>query len=181
MTHFFIHARSEREVVVIVEVDGEAWALTHEVVSGLGLELLDIELSGKRNQRVVRVYIEKSGGVFISDCVVVSRALGERFDKENLFEGSYRLEVSSPGVERPLRRIRDFERHVGRRVRMRLKGKQKEQRKILGKIVGVEAGEGIVHVLLMNGLKASFSLSDIAKANLDVDWDAEFQAPGNAE
>ncbi len=167
----------EIEIVVIIDVDGEIWMTVHEVVGDLGLELLDIELAENRSERLIRVYIEKPEGILLSDCVAVSRALEECFDRENIIKNSYRLEVSSPGMERPLRRMRDFERYVGREVRMRLKGqRKKEKRRISGKLIGVD--ENIVQVLLRSGEKASFSLVDIAKANLEVDWEAEFQRAG---
>ncbi|CAI8003492.1 Ribosome maturation factor RimP [Geodia barretti] len=115
--------------------------------------MVDIELTGNRSQQIIQVYIEKSGGVLISDCVTVSRELGERLDEKDVTENSYRLEISSPGIERPLRKIQDFERYVGHRVRIRLKGRRKGKRKIVGKLVEVD--ENIVCVLLRNEEKAS--------------------------
>ena len=111
-------------------------------------------------------------------CAAVSREVGERLEEGGVIEDSYRLEVSSPGVERRLRRTRDFERCVGRRVRIRLKDKRGERTRLAGEIVEVE--ENVVRVLEKNGEKVSFSLADIAKANLDVDWEAEFRGQGNA-
>ena len=160
-----------------IDVDCEIWTIAEGVVSDLGFELVDIELAGNRSQQLIRIYIEKPGGILLTDCVAVSRELGERFDAENVIENSYCLEVSSPGIERPLRKIKDFERYVGHRVRIRLKGKQKGKRRITGKIVAVD--ENIIRILSKNGEKSSFSLADIAKAKLDVDWDAEFQGLGN--
>ena len=177
MAHFFIHSRNR--VMVIIDVDSQLWTIAQEVVSDLGFELVDIELTGNRSQQIIQVYIEKSGGVLISDCVTVSRELGERLDEKDVIENSYRLEISSPGIERPLRKIQDFERYVGHRVRIRLKGRRKGKRKIAGKLVEVD--ENIVCVLLRNEEKASFPLADIVKANLDVDWDTEFQGRGNTE
>ncbi len=165
--------------MVPIDVDGPIWTITQEVVSDLGFELVDIELTGNRSQQVFRIYIEKPEGVFISDCVAVSRELGERLDEKAVIENSYRLEISSPGIERPLRKIQDFERYVGHRVRIRLKGRRKGKRKIVGKLVEVD--ENNVCVLLRNEEKASFPLADIVKANLDVDWDTEFQGRGNTE
>ena len=164
---------------MIIEVDSRIWTIAQEILSSLGLELIDIELTGNRSQRIIRVYIEKPGGIFISDCVAASRELGERFEEEDVIENSYRLEVSSPGIERPLRKIQDFERYAGHWVRIRLKGRGKGKRKISGKIVAID--ENIIYVLSRDGGKASFSLADIAKANLDVDWDTEFQGSEKTE
>ena len=161
------------------DVDGQIWTLTQEVVSDLGYELVDIELTGNRSRQVIRVYIEKPEGILLADCVVVSRKLGERLDDEDVIENSYRLEISSPGIERPLRKIQDYERYVGHRVRIRLKGGVKSKRKIAGKLVEVEGN--LVRIISQNGEKVSFSLVDIAKANLDVDWDKEFQGLRNTK
>ena len=175
MAHFFIH--TWYKVMVTIGVGDEIWTITQEVVSDLGYELVDIELTGNRSRQVIRVYIEKSGGILLSDCVIVSRNLGERLDEKDVIEKSYRLEVSSPGIERPLRKIQDYERYVGHRVRIRLKGGLKSKKKIVGKLDEVE--ENIVRIISKNGEKVSFSLADIAKANLDVDWDMEFQGLGH--
>lgn len=163
--------------MVSIDVDSQIWTIAQEVVSGLGFELVDIELSGSRSQQVIRVYIEKPGGILLSDCVAVSRELGELFEDKNVIENSYRLEVSSPGIERPLRKVQDFERYVGHRVRIRLKSKQEGKRRIVGKIVEVD--DNMLRIISKNGQKASFSLADVAKANLDVDWGKEFQGMGN--
>ena len=124
--------------MVTTDVDGQIWTLTQEVVSELGYELVDIELTGNRSQQLIRVYIEKLGGILLADCVAVSRELGKRLDEKDVIEKSYRLEISSPGIERPLRKIQDYERYVGYRVRIRLKGGLKGKRKIAGKLDEVE-------------------------------------------
>ena len=164
--------------MMTTDVDGQIWTLTQEVVSELGYELVDIELTGNRSQQLIRVYVEKPGGILLADCVAVSRKLGERLDEKDVIENSYRLEISSPGIERPLRKIQDYERYVGYRVRIRLKGGLKGKRKIAGKLDEVEVEENTVRIISKNGEKISFSLADIAKANLDVDWDMEFQDLG---
>ena len=164
--------------MVSIDVDSQIWTIAQEVVSGLGYELVDIELTGNRSQQLIRIFIQKPEGILLSDCVAVSRRLGEFFDDNNVIEISYRLEISSPGIERPLRKVRDFERYIGHRVRIRLKSKKEGKRRIVGKIVEVD--DNMIHIISSkNGEKASFSLADIAKANLDVDWDKEFQGMEN--
>lgn len=177
MAHFFI--RPWRKVMVAIDVGDQIWTIAQEVVSDLGYELVDIELTGNRSQQVIRVYIEKPEGILLADCVAVSRKLGECLDEKDVIDNSYRLEISSPGIERPLRKIQDYERYVGRRVRIRLKGGRKRQRRIVGKIDGVD--ENNIRILSKDGETVSFPLTDIAKANLDVDWDKEFQGPRNTK
>lgn len=78
------------------------------------LELIDIEFHPKGKRWLLRIYIDKQRGVNIADCETVSRELGRVLDVENLFEHAYTLEVSSPGLTRPLRKIEDFEKHKGK-------------------------------------------------------------------
>ena len=113
--------------MVSIDVDSQIWTIAQEVVSGLGFELVDIELTGNRSQQLIRIFIQKPEGILLSDCVAVSRELGELFDDKNVIENSYRLEVSSPGIERPPRKVQDFERYVGHRVRIVLKASRKER------------------------------------------------------
>lgn len=160
------------------DADGEIRAILEEVVAGLRLELVEVEWAGKRGRRTMRAYIDRPGGVALSDCAAVSRALGERLEEGGVSADAYRLEVSSPGVERRLQRMRDFERSLGRRVRICFRDKRGERTRIVGEVV--EAEGDVVRVVERNGESVSFSLADVAKANLDVDWEAEFRGQGDA-
>ena len=78
------------------------------------LELIDIEFRPTGKRWLLRVYIDKEGGVTIADCETVNRELGRILDVEDIVEHAYTLEVSSPGLTRPLRKIEDFEKHKGK-------------------------------------------------------------------
>lgn len=99
-----------------------------------GFELWDVEYVKEGSNWYLRAYIDKPGGIGVNDCEVVSRELSDRLDEQDFIEGSYILEVSSPGLGRPLKKERDFERSMGEEVEIRtyrLKDGTKEFRGIL--------------------------------------------------
>jgi ribosome maturation factor RimP len=86
-----------------------------------GIDLIEMDLFGAGKRKILRIFIDKNGGVNVEDCASVSRCLSEELDKEenlSVIEGAYTIEVSSPGLDRPLKTKRDFERNVGRKVRI---------------------------------------------------------------
>ena len=94
--------------------------LVEGVVREEGLELVDIQFPRFKARQVVRIFIDREGGVTIGDCRRVSLRVGETLDIEDPFPTRYTLEVSSPGVDRPLKTVRDFQRNVGRTLRLAL-------------------------------------------------------------
>jgi len=90
--------------------------LAEPQVSGLGLELVDVEYVKEGAHWYLRIYIDKEGGVDIDDCAAASQRLSELLDRENLIPQAYMLEVSSPGIERPLRKKEDYEKYKGELV-----------------------------------------------------------------
>src|SRR5581483_1287862 len=93
--------------------------LGEQATLGTPIEIVEIQLRGAGKSRLLRVYIDKPGGVTHGDCELISERLGGLLDKEDaLLDESYTLEVSSPGVERKLIRPRDFERVIGQKIRL---------------------------------------------------------------
>src|SRR5579875_874761 len=93
--------------------------LGEQAARGTPIEIVEIELKGGGKARLLRVYIDKPGGVTHGDCEIISERLGSLLDQDDAIPGeSYTLEVSSPGVERKLTRARDFERVIGQKVRI---------------------------------------------------------------
>jgi len=91
-----------------------------------GVDLLEKDLFGVGNRKILRVFIDKNGGVNVENCASTSRYLSEELDKEensDLIDGSYTIEVSSPGLDRPLKTKRDFERNLGRILHVTQNGK----------------------------------------------------------
>jgi ribosome maturation factor RimP len=111
--------------------------LVEQVVSGLGYELVDLETSPKG--RLVRVFIDIERGITVDDCAAVSNQLSRVFEVEN-FDYD-RLEVSSPGLDRPLKKQSDFERFVGSQVQVRLRMPIGNQRNFVGVLNGLVEGE----------------------------------------
>ncbi|HHV58785.1 MAG TPA: ribosome maturation factor RimP [Clostridiaceae bacterium] len=104
---------AKRKVEEIVE------EIALPVVENKGFELVDVEFVKEGSSWFLRVYIDKPGGITIDDCSDVSNELGKLLDKADPIQGSYYLEVSSPGLERPLKKDRDFERYKGETVEVR--------------------------------------------------------------
>ena len=93
-------------------------ALAEPAAATGGVELVDVEVRGQRGRRLVRVVVDADGGVDVERLTLLSRAIGDRFDADDVVEGRYTLEVTSPGVDRPMRTPRDFARNLGRPVRI---------------------------------------------------------------
>jgi ribosome maturation factor RimP len=118
------------------------YELIEPVVEGLGYELAGIEWHGGGGRHnTLRVYIDREGGVNVDDCARVSHQVSGLLDVEEPIPGRYDLEVSSPGLDRPLLRERDFERFSGRRVTLRLRVALDKRKKFTGVLVGLVDGQ----------------------------------------
>ncbi len=147
------------------------WEIAAPLVADEGMEIIDIELrrEGGRGGRVLRLYLDKEGGPNLDDLSRVSRQLGDLLDMHVAVEGSYTLEVSSPGVNRLLRGLEHFVRFTGKRVRVRTREMIEGRRSFLGLLKEVREG-GIV--ILQDGAEFHIPLSVIEKANYEHDWSA---------
>lgn len=134
-------------------------SLVEKVVTGLGFELVDFETSPRA--RLLRVFIDIERGITVDDCAAVSNQLTRVFEVENVDYD--RLEVSSPGLDRPLRKEADFVRFTGQEVQLRLVMPVGNQRNFVGVLVGLEAG--VVSVQTAKG-EMHFPLDEIEKARL---------------
>ena len=104
------------------------------VVEGENSELVDLEFSGGGSASVLRVYVDRSAGITLDQCADLSRKIGDMLDMEDLIPGRYRLEVSSPGLDRPLISGADFKRKMGERVRVFLKESLDGKTELVGEI-----------------------------------------------
>ncbi len=133
--------------------------LLDSTLAGLGYELVDLERSAKGG--LLRVFIDKPDGIAVGDCVAVSNHLTRLFAVENV---NYdRLEVSSPGLERPLRTARDFARFAGQKVRLKLRVPLDGQRNFVGVLCDAETGKVGLEV---DGRVLSLDLGTVDKARL---------------
>lgn len=131
----------------------------------LELELVDVEFRREAGGWILRVYLDKSGGVTLGDCQRVSEELSDLLDVENLINHPYTLEVSSPGLNRPLGREADFLRFAGQRARVTTSQAVAGQRRFLGVLKGCEDGRVVLE--REDGTVVSIPYVLISKARLD--------------
>ena len=142
-------------------------AIAERVTVSENLSLVDVELKGGRSNPLLRVYIDKPGGVSHADCQLISEQLSAILDVEDPFPGRYVLEVSSPGLDRKLIKPSDFTHFVGRRARLVLREPVNEERVFEGRLTGFEAGR--VRIDLGERGIREFELANISKARLVVE------------
>lgn len=141
-------------------------ATVEPVVTGLGYELVGVEHGGGPGNGLLRVYIDTEQGVTVDDCATVSEALSAALDVEDPIREAYTLEVSSPGVNRPLFERADFERFTGSRVFVRLERELDGRRRFKGLLQRVEADEIVVEV---DGRDWRLPLDGVEEAHLIVE------------
>ncbi len=141
--------------------------LAQPIADRLGLELVDVELEGQGGRTVLRILVDRVGGVSVEDCARMSERLSRQLDVEDLFLHRYTLEVASPGLDRPLRRAADFDRFAGRLVEVTTVSEISGQRHFTGRLRGIVAGRVVVD--LGQGREAHIPLPEIAQARLRVD------------
>ena len=145
-----------------------------EVAGKNGLELVHVEDKGTGKSRTLRIFIDKPAGVSVEDCSTVSREFGDILDAEDLIHTEYILEVSSPGLERELYSLKDFERFAGSLAKVKAKSPINGQKNFRGKLLRVE-GEEIFFDDRTSG-EVSFPYSAVLKANLEFDLEAELKS-----
>lgn len=130
-------------------------------------ELVDVEYVKEGSNWYLRAYIDKPGGITIDDCELVSRALSDLLDKEDFIEDSYILEVSSPGLLRPIKKDKDFERNMGKEVEIRCYKMIDKQKEFTGTLTAYD-GESVT---IQTGEKEmKFARKDIALIRPAVDF-----------
>jgi ribosome maturation factor RimP len=156
---------SKKEKDIIKQVE----ALAEPLCDSEGLELVHVEYQRESAGRILRLYIDRAGGVTLDDCVNVSRQLNDLLDVYLDGIGSYNLEVTSPGPERPLSKPKDYERFKGRRAKIKTWQPINDQKNFTGIILGAAADQ---IKLSSNEKTVVIPFGDISKARL-VDMDGE--------
>jgi ribosome maturation factor RimP len=151
------------------------WELAAPLAQTQGLEIIDIELrpEGSRGGRVLRLYLDKDGGPNMEELSQVSRELGALLDEHDIVEGAYTLEVSSPGINRPLKSPEHFKRFIGKRVRVRTRELIQGRRSFLGPLLDVSTDRITVN---QDGTRFEIPFAIIEKSNYEHDWSAEYAA-----
>jgi len=141
--------------------------LIEPVIESLGIELDELEFKRMKGKALLRVFIDREGGVTIDDCERVSREIEAVLDVEDPIPYSYVLEVSSPGLDRPLRRPEDFRKYSGSRARVITIDPIDKQNFFVGQIV--EAGDNDIQILLQKERTVTIPYENISKARLEVE------------
>ncbi len=148
------------------DIAKKVMALAKPLIDELGLELVDVVFTAEHGRSVLRILIDKPGGVNLDDCRFVSRELGTVLDVEDIIEQSYSLEVSSPGLDRPLKREKDFIKAVGKKINIRTREALEGRRNFKAVIDGVR--EGKVIVTDSEGRQWEIDVENIEKARCEV-------------
>jgi len=150
----------------------ETEALVRPVVEGAGFELVDLTYRGDRGRRVLRVTIDRDGGVDLDMIAMISEKLARRLDLEDFGGGAYQLEVSSPGLERPLKTPAQYARCVGTRIEVHTTEPVDDGVRHIGTLLGLD-DRGIE--MDVDGASRRIAFADVVSARTIVDWAAELK------
>jgi ribosome maturation factor RimP len=150
----------------LVGIEDRINGLAREVADGMGLELVDVELLGTGRRTLLRITVDRPGGVTVEDCERFSKDIGALLDVEDYIQAAYTLEVSSPGLDRPLKDARDFGRHEGERVKVEVKDKVEGRGSWTGT---VEAALPDRARLSCDGKEVDIMYENILKARLEIE------------
>lgn len=156
-----------------VSISARIEEITAAAARDAGLELVHAEIAGPEGRPVVRIFVDKPGGVTHADCSRLSTDVGTILDVEDFIHFPYTLEVSSPGLERGLYSRADYERFAGSAARLKTREAIDGQRNFRGRILGVD-GDNVEFDDRTSG-RVSVPLRLIVKANLEVDLDEELR------
>ncbi len=159
------------------EIISKITAAAEKAAAPAGIEIVAVELKGSGRSHLLRVYIDRPEGISHADCELVSREVGAFLDAEDPIPGSYDLEVSSPGVERKLVRLQDWQRFAGRKVKVVLKeplpqtstGSRNTELKHFDGVIS-RTEDRTVTVELAGGRQITFPVEQVDRANLKFEW-----------
>ncbi|MCP3178116.1 ribosome maturation factor [Desulfuromonas sp. KJ2020] len=150
--------------------------LAEPILADFGLEMVDVEFKREGRDWFLRFFIDKEGGVTLDDCADFSREIGAVLEIEDVIDVAYRLEVSSPGLDRPLKKPQDYERYRGRLVKVKTyekldpDGRGHERKTFEGELLGLEEGRVRIRQTDKKGGIVEIGLDAIAKANLEIEF-----------
>ncbi len=142
--------------------------LAARVAGEYGFELVEVNLLGRGKRMLLRVFIDKEGGVTLNDCEAFSRRLESLLDVEDPITGAYTLEVSSPGLDRPLKDLNDFRRSIGKLVRIVTKENIQDRTFFVGRLKAVNGDLVRVDIADLGG-EVAIPLTIIARARLEIE------------
>ena len=142
----------------------KVFELAEDLLSESLMEVVDVEFLSEHGRWVLRLYIDKEGGITLDDCAGVSRELGDLIEVKNIIDYPYVLEVSSPGLNRPLKKEKDFIRSIGKIVALVVSKPINNRKNFTGRVTSVR--EGVISLLLNDNTLAEVPLKEINKARL---------------
>ena len=146
------------------------------ILDDLGYELVDLQLQQDGKQLSLRIFVDKPAGITLDDCVEVSREVSAILEVEDPIRAAYRLEVSSPGLDRPLKKAADFERFVGKKARLKSKNlidpdqRGTTRKTFVGTLLGFEDDNVRLELADKQGGVIAIPLADLDKANLEEEF-----------
>lgn len=153
-------------------------ALLEPTISGLGYELLGIDRARAGEAQLLRLYIDRPEGITLEDCERVSRQVSDVLEVEQAMRGEFTLEVSSPGVDRPLFTLDQHRRYLGEHVRLRLRNLVNGRRRVSGRLTEV-TGDALI--LDLDGAAFVVPFSDVDRSRLIPAWEQGSGAPTDPE
>lgn len=157
-------------IMDVKDIVSEIIRVLEPIADQNGLEVVEVTLKSEGGRWILRVTIDCETGVTVAHCTMISRELSVHMDVEDLIPVRYHLEVSSPGLNRPLKNERDFERFAGRSVKIKTHRSISGMKKIQGILEGID--DGIVQIRVDNGNLLEVSLEDMSSARLDYKFDS---------
>ncbi len=154
-------------------VNEQVRGIAARVAEESGLEFVHAETSGANKNLTIRVFIDKKGGVKHEDCVLVSRNIETILDDGDFIPSAYLLEVSSPGLERELYSLQDFEKFAGHLAKVKTETAIAGQKNFRGRIIGIEVEEIIFDDKTKGNVRFPYDI--VAKANLEIDLEEELK------
>ncbi|MBI4844177.1 MAG: ribosome maturation factor RimP [Nitrospirae bacterium] len=151
----------------IKSLENKIRGMIEPVVESLGMRLFDLKIGKARGRYLLRIFIDKEEGISLADCELASHEIEAILDVEDPIPYSYVLEVSSPGLDRPMKLAEDYKKYSGRTVRVVTNDPVNKQNFFVGKIL--ESDNASVTLLLTNNEKIRISLENISKARLEVE------------
>jgi len=161
------------------EIEERVQSIAERVVIENGVELVHTEVAGPQNRPIVRIFIDKPGGVTHEDCSAVSLHVGTILDVEDFIHSAYTLEVSSPGLERGLYKRTDYERFAGKLAKVKTQRPIEGQRNFRGRLLGLQ-GEDVLFEDRTSG-NVRIPIDSITRANLEIDIEEEFKRAQGAK
>ena len=149
------------------EYEQKTEALVLPIIEANNFELVDVEYVKEAGNWYLRVYVDKEGGIAVDDCEVVSRALSDKLDADDFIEDSYILEVSSPGLGRPLKKEKDYVRSIGKEVDIHLYKSIEKQKEFTGVLKSYTREE---IVLQIEDTDVTFDRANVALIRLSFDF-----------